>query len=283
MPIDRERLLARVFPEVRHTYAERDVWLYALSLGISSDPDVVEELAYTASVCPIVLPSFATVLADPGFWWNAPDTGIDWRQLVHYRQSVELHALLPVSGTVVGTTRIDDVFDRGEGRGAIYRVVRALRTSDDAPLATVTSWVLGRSDGGFGGPPPESTMDRGEFLHVAGNATERKVPHNAALLFRLHGDINPLHCDPEAAVISGFARPILHGMCTFGIAAFCLRSYIAGLESSRRVRISARFVSPAYPGDTLRTEISPSEWSCRFMVRCIARDVVVLDQGRCEY
>lgn len=164
MPIDPRHLLARPFPELTHAYAARDTQLYALGVGLGADPLDTAGLAYVYEGVDgtklRALPVMANVLAYPGFWAREPDTGIDWRRVVHAEQQIELHAPLPASGRVTGRTRISGLWDKGAGKGALLQQTRDIHESDTGRhLATVTQLSLLRGDGGFGeggsaGAPP---------------------------------------------------------------------------------------------------------------------------------
>jgi acyl dehydratase len=292
MTIHYERLKARVFPDVRQTYQSSDCQLYALSLGLGNNPLDEKALPFLYEGVPgglRVLPTVATVLGYPGFWTRDPSSGIDWKQLVHGEQRLVLHRTLPSNGTLVGKNRITQVIDKGEGKGAIVVVERLLENEAGDRYATLCQVLFCRGDGGYsalrGGQPsdtplaslPPTPEDRApDFVD------EQSTRPEAALIYRLLGDNNPLHADPAVARAAGFERPILHGLASYGIAAHAVIRQCAGLDPARLRSIEARFASPVYPGETLRTEIWQQGVHIQFRVRVVERDRIVLSHGRAE-
>lgn len=279
MPIDYERLLNFPIPEVRQTVRPQDVALYALSVGLGQDSTNEAELSFVDFSRDLkVLPSMAAVLANPGFWQGNPATGIDTRQLVQGEQSVKIHRPLPTNGEVVGRTRVVDVVDKGAGRGALLYVRKELTSAQDGEmLAEARTTSILRGNGGFGGatrsvPQPHPLPDRSpEFCVALATRPEQ------ALLYRLNGDANPLHSDPQFAAKAGFPRPILHGLCTFGVVTHAILRSLCDYDPSRLREIALRFTSPVYPGETIRTEV----WSDgSFLAFSIERNVVVINNGR---
>ncbi|MEA2992760.1 MAG: hypothetical protein QOD40_1680 [Alphaproteobacteria bacterium] len=283
MPIDYEKLLALKIPEVEQTYAAKDAILYALGIGLGHDPLNEDELPFVYDKNLKVLPTFAVVLGWPGFWARDLDTGIDWVKLVAGEQGLVLHRPLPASGTIVGRTRVTEVIDKGPGKGALVYSERVV--SDKASgekIATVTQTTFCRGDGGFGGPPREAPAvhpipDRAP--DVVGELSTRP---EAALIYRLSGDPNPLHVDPAIAKAAGFPRPILHGLATFGIAGHAILKNICGYDPAKLTAISARYSAPVFPGETIRTEMWRDENIVSFRARVPERDVIAINNGRAE-
>ncbi|MBL8385047.1 MAG: MaoC family dehydratase N-terminal domain-containing protein [Burkholderiales bacterium] len=272
--------------EVRHAYTQKDVQLYALGVGMAQDPMDREELRYVIEGDGLrVLPSMAAVLASPGFWMrNNPEVGIDHVRLVHGEQSVTLHRPLPAGGTLVGVTRVTRVVDKGAGKGALVHSEKTLTdAASGALVATCASVTFCRGDGGFsanggGDPPgeqPRATPERAPEL-----ALDFPTRPEAALVYRLSGDINPLHSDPDVAAKAGFPRPILHGLATYGAACHGLVKAYCGYDPARLKSISARFSSPTYPGDVIRLECWKEGDEIAFRARVPAREVTVLSHGR---
>lgn len=290
MAIDYHRLKARVFPAVRQTYGARDVMLYALSIGLGADPLDERALPFVFEGAPgglRVLPTFSAVLGYPGFWAKEADSGIDWVRLVHGEQGLTLHRPLPAAGTVIGRSRISHVIDKGEGKGAIVVTERSVEDEDGTPYATLRQVALCRGDGGFsnlhGGQPsdealpalPATPEDRAPDL-----VDEQATRPEAALLYRLLADDNPLHADPAVARAAGFERPILHGLATYALAGHALVRQCAGGDPTRLRTLDVRFASPVYPGETLRTEIWRDGATLQFRARVVERDRIVLSHGR---
>ncbi len=281
MSIDYERLKERRFAPVEQAYTVRDTLLYALGVGCGADPLDALDLPFVYERDLQALPSMATVLGSPGFWLGQPDTGVDWRRVLHGEQSIEMHRPLAPQGRVIGRNAVEEIIDKGPGRGALIYVRRDLvDAADGAPLCTVRLTSFARADGGFGGPAgplkPVHRLPEREPDAVCERVT---WPHSA-LLYRLNGDYNPLHADPEVARSGGFPRPILHGLCTYGVACRALVRTVLGNDASRLQRMDVRFSAPAFPGDTLRTEIWDEGAGRKgFRVRALPGGQVVIDNG----
>lgn len=284
MTINAARLLDWSFPVTEHTVTARDAMLYALGLGLGHDPADKAELRYVYERDLAVLPTMASVIGHPGPWYADPGTGIDWVRVVHGEQSVEMHAPLREGVPLRCETSVTDVEDKGNGRGALVRWQRRLTdTSDGSPVATLDSTLFCRGDGGFGGPrrPRAAGPDRPAspaWPAVPPTATvTQEISPRAALIYRLSGDFNPVHADPQVAADAGFERPILHGLCTFGMAAWSALRELAGGDATALTSISARFKSPVLPGQSLRTDLWQDGTAVRFSSS--VGDRVVLDNG----
>jgi acyl dehydratase len=284
MAIDYHKLKNWSFPEVEHHYRAKDTILYALGLGFGADPMDRDQLRFVYEDGLKALPTLATVLAYPGQWSKNPETGIDWKQVVHGEQRVVLHQPLPALGTVIGRTAIDDIIDKGPGRGALVYSRRDLYDKETgALLASLGGTSFLRGNGGFGGPagptrPVHPLPEREPDL-----VCDLPTLPQAALIYRLSGDYNPLHADPEIAKAAGFPRPILHGLCTFGIAGHALLRLFCGYDPARLRGIEGRFSAPVFPGDTVRTEIwREGAGRAGFRCRVMARDAVVINNGLAE-
>lgn len=257
--IDVQAVRGREFPTLKQAYAQKDAILYALALGYGSDPMDAAQLRYVFERGLRVVPTFANVLCHPGFWISEPKLGIDAARAVHGEHHVRFHQPLPPAGTVRGQTRVVDVIDKGAGKGALLVFERMLY--DDASgalLASIEQHTLLRGDGGFAGAEPV-TAPKSAAAHFPESKPDLVVDiatlPQAALLYRLSADPNPLHADPQAARAAGFPRPILHGLATFGIACRALVQACAGDDPARLKSLGGRFSAPVFPGETLRTEI----------------------------
>jgi len=283
MAIDYEKLLNWPVPEVVHTYTKRDVMLYALGIGLGGDPVDRGQLRYVYELDLVAMPSMAVVLGYPGFWVKDPGTGVDWKRVVHGEQSLRILKPLPIEGTVVGKTKVEAIIDKGAGKGAIIYARRDI--SDQASgevLATVSMSTFCRGDGGFGGPTGPSPKPHAPPERPPDLSCDLATIQQAALLYRLNGDYNPLHADPEVAKAAGFDRPILHGLCTFGVATHAILRSCCDYDPHALHAIDARFSAPVYPGETIRTEIWREADGVSFRARAVERDVVVLNNGRAE-
>jgi acyl dehydratase len=267
--IDPARLLALPFPEIVHSYTERDTILYALGVGVGHDPMDRAQLQYVYEPGLVALPSMAATLAYPGFWYRDFDTGLDFSRIVHGSERIVLHAPLPVAGTVVATARIVDVIDKGAGRGAVVVSERDIKDrADGRLLATVRQTAMCRGDGGFGGASRSEPRPAGPPERAPDQTMEWPTVPQAALIYRLSGDPNPLHADPDAARQAGFARPILHGLATMGAVCHAAVAKLFGHDPARLAEMECRFTAPVYPGDCIRVAFwaMPDGWIFRASV-----------------
>lgn len=283
--IDYEKTMAWRSGDVRHTYTAKDTILYALGLGVGANPLDPAQLKFTYEKELVALPTLAAVLASPGFWMKErSELGIDFVKLVHGEQSVVLHEPLPAAGTLVGRSRVLRIVDKGEGKGALLQVEKSLHDEKTDRLIAVTEQVLFlRGDGGFsargGGdapaPPLPATPDTPPDLQW-----DWPIRTDAALLYRLSGDLNALHVDPDVATRAGFPRPILHGLATYGMAGYGLVSALCGHDPGRLASIKARLTAPVYPGETLRLQVwRLNESDLAFRASVMERGVQVLGHG----
>jgi acyl dehydratase len=281
MAIDPQRLLNAALPRVEQHYDWRDCVLYALGLGIGLDPMDERDLPFVDETRLKLQPSMVNVLGYPGFWQQDPQYGIDWVKVVHGEQSIVIHETLPLEGRVRGVSRITDVIDKGEGRGAlIYAERDIVDVSNGALLATVYQTVFCRGDGGFGGatkptPTPHAIPEREPGLSI-----DLPTSPQGALIYRLSGDINPLHANPEVARAAGYERPILHGLASFGLSCHGLVKLLCDGDPASVRAMGGRFSSPVFPGETLRVE-AWREGGGKFSFRTTvpARGVIALNHG----
>lgn len=271
------------FDETRQSYTRKDTILYALGLGFGSDPLNEDELRFTYEKDLRAVPSMVNILAHPGLWVQRPELGLGWQKLLHAEQRFDiLRPLLP-EGEVDAKYRVTGVVDDGAAKGAWLYLRKDLSDAEGRPVARVSSTYMLRGDGGcgmFGAPEPElAPLPERAADHVLRHST---LPQQA-LLYRLSGDMNPLHVSPGLARKAGFDRPILHGLCTMGIACRALISMLCPGAPERLRHLSLRFSRPVYPGETIQTEIFDlGAGEIRFRSRVIERDVIVLDRGRAE-
>lgn len=271
-------------PPIEHVYTKRDTMLYALGLGFGADPLDARQLQFVFEEGLRALPSMSVVLAHPGFWIRRPEFGVDWLRLLHGEQSFEVHRPLPPEGAVRGVYKISAIEDRGKDRGAaLFQDKELFDVATGDHLATVRSTVILRGDGGQGGfgdapaqpePLPPGAPDR---------VVDIPTLPQSALIYRLSGDYNPIHADPGSAKKAGFERPILHGLCTMGIACRGLIEAVDADEPERLSAMSVRFSRPVFPGETIRVEIFGDGAEVAFRARVLERDVIVLDRGRARF
>ena len=261
MPLDYATVKNWRFDDVRQRYEQKDTMLYALGIGLGQDPEDAGQLRYVYEKDLQAFPTMSVVLGYPGFWVQDPRAGIDWVKVVHGEQRLTMHAPLPTSGVVIGKSRNTHVIDKGADKGAIVITERTLHDESGACLAT-----LRQSTAVPGGKPDLQC--------------ELRVPPSAALLYRLNADRNPLHADPEVARQAGYPRPILHGLCSYGVAAHAIVKSCCGYDASRLTSLHTRFSAPVYPGETLQCDIwHMPDGQIRFQVRARERDLVVMSHG----
>lgn len=285
MTIDYQTLKTWPIPTIESDYTAKDTMLYALGVGLGADPTDTEQLRYVYEEGLEALPTMALTLGYPGFWLKDPATGVNWQHVLHGEQSIEFHAPLAAQGRIVGTSRVEEIVDKGPGKGALIYQHRTLTDAGTGTrLCTLVSSAFCRADGGFGGPsgptrPPHALPERAHDL-----TCDLPTLPQSALLYRLNGDYNPLHADPAVARDAGFARPILHGLCTFGVAGHALLKTLCGYLPARARKMAARFSSPVYPGETIRTEVwREAPGRAAFRCRVVEREVVVLSHGVFEF
>ncbi|ANS64865.1 UfaA2 protein [Streptomyces lincolnensis] len=272
MPIDAAKALAAEPRSGEITWDHKDVQLYHLGIGAgipATDPD---ELRYTLESRLHVLPSFATVAGagSPGVigGLSMPGVDVDLAKVLHGGQSLTVHRPLPVQGTATATARIAAVYDKGK---AAVLVMRTEAADGQGPLWTNDAQIFVRGEGGWGGDrgpsarldPPAGAPDR---------TVERPIREDQALLYRLSGDWNPLHADPEFAKLAGFERPILHGLCTYGSTLKAVVDTLLGGDVTRVRSYATRFAGVVYPGETLRIRMWHTPEATRVAVSAVERD-----------
>lgn len=283
MAINYDKLMNWKFDDVVHTYTERDTMLYALGIGFGDDPLDEGQLRFVYEKELRTVPSMCVVLGYPGFWVQNPETGIDWVRLVHGEQGFKIHQPLPPAGTVIGRTRLTGIVDKGPGKGAIlYSERDVIEQKSGDLLCTMTASTFCRADGGFGGskdvsPTPHQLPDRAPDLSCDLPTLPRQ-----ALIYRLSGDYNPLHAEPAVAAAAKFEKPILHGLCTLGVATHAILKTCCDYQPEKLRGLELRFSAPVYPGDTISTEIWRDGKTISFRSRAVERNLVVLNNGKAE-
>ena len=283
MPINYQQLVNWRIPEVEQRLTTRDTILYALGVGLGADPEDPAQLKFVYEEKLQALPTMAIVLGYPGPWHAHPELGITRSHVVHGEQGFRICRPLPVEGTVAGATRVTGVVDKGGGKGALVMTECTVRDkASGETICELSSTTFCRADGGFGGP--------GGPVKTPHPLPETPPPHvcdlptlpQAALIYRLSGDYNPLHADPAYAQKAGYRMPILHGRCTFGVAGHAILKTLCGYDPSRFIAMEGRFSSPVFPGETIRTEMWQDGNVVSFRSTVPARGVTVLDHGRAE-
>ncbi|MEU2581944.1 MaoC/PaaZ C-terminal domain-containing protein [Streptomyces avermitilis] len=272
MPIDAAKAVAAEPRSAEISWDHKDVLLYHLGLGAGIPATGPDELRYTLESRLHVLPSFATVAGagSPGVigGLSMPGVDVDLARVLHGGQTVQLHRPIPVTGTATATSRIAAVYDKGK---AAILVMRTEVTDTEGPLWTNDAQIFVRGEGGFGG-------DRGPSTRLeppAGEPTavvERPIREDQALLYRLSGDWNPLHADPEFAKLAGFDRPILHGLCTYGMTLKAVVDARLAGDVARVRSYRTRFAGVVFPGETLRIRMWQQDGQVQVSVTAVERD-----------
>ncbi len=279
MPLNYDALIASAVADAEYRYSDKDSILYALGTGFGRDPLDARELPYVYENQLCTVPTMASVLTAEPF---LADCGWDYSQMLHGEQTLELYRPLPPSAELIASHRVTAAYDRGPKKGAIICITTEARLKkDDTALFTVGSTLIARGDGGFGGPagsppPPHKLPEREPDL-----TSDTAIRPDLALLYRLCGDRNPLHIDPQTASRAGFEKPILHGLCTYGIACRSILETICEYDFTLVTGFDVRFSAPVYPGDVLTTEMWQERNIVSFRCKVKARDVLVIDNGKC--
>jgi acyl dehydratase len=288
MPIFYPDILQQVTPPRKFSYSERDAMLYALGIGLGADPLNERELPFVYEKGLKVVPTAATVLSTgaPGSR-PSPEvpaglrlSTLDVVKVLHGEQTVELHRPLPPSGSFTIMSRTMGAYDKGAGRGAVVVNETTWTDEEGMRVATLTSSAFARGDGGFGGPSigaPEPHIRPGRLPDLSVDVATRL---DQALLYRLNGDYNPLHADPASAARAGFAKPILHGLCTYGLTCRAVLEAIVDYDSVAIASHQARFSSPVFPGEVVTVDLWRDGLIISFEARVKARDVVVIRNGK---
>lgn len=277
MSLNYDYIMNYNFGVIRQHLTKRDAALYALSCGLGADPMDDNQLDFVDYDRDLkILPSMPVVLANRSGFMADAKTGIDFVQVVHGEQAVEIFAPIPTGVEITGRTKVTAIADKGAGRGAVMTMQRDILGPDDTLLARTTAGVFLRGNGGFGGSSgpaearprlPESPPD-----HIITLPTRPEQ----ALYYRFNGDDNPLHASPKFAAAAGFPRPILHGLCTFGVITHALIKIMGHYNPAALKTFGCRFSSPIFPGESIETQI----WaSGAFRARAVERDVIIASNG----
>ncbi len=285
-----QHVLSLRFAPTGQDYEMRDSLLYALSLGMGSDPLDADELPYVyegqGGGAPKVVPAQCMVLGWIPFWQDDPATGIDWKHLLHGEERFQIHKPLPASGHVRAQHHVAAVSDKGAGRGAVLQMDTKLYDRDSNELlATLQSMAFMRGDGGCGssGTPAEPLAAIPEDAKPDA-VMDIAQTRQAALLYRaVSRDWMPIHADPAIAREAGFEVPISHGLNNLGRACRAVLKHFAPGQPERLLSFGARFVAPGLPGDTVRVSMfrdGPAR--VRFRAEAVERGVRLIDRGTCE-
>lgn len=279
MPIDYDKAMSLSRLDQPFAYTPRETMLYALGIGLGADPMNLDELPFVYENGLKAMPTQATVAA----WGagNAGAIGINYLMVVHGEQRLTAHKPMPTEAEILADWRVTAIVDKGAGKGAVIWSDTVLKDkATGEKLVTLTGATFARGDGGFGGPStggpaPHEVPQRAPDAECA--LTTRP---DQALLYRLSGDRNPLHSDPNVAKMAGFDRPILHGLCTYGVCCRAVLQTYAGYDPTRIKAFDVRFSSPVFPGETIVTRMWKDGEVVSFEASVAERNVTVIKNGR---
>ena len=284
MPVGYDQLMAMKNLGQKYSYTDREVMLYAYGIGLGADPMDEKELsfvneAYFTERSLKVVPTFASVAA----WGSCPgEMGLNKLLVVDGERDITFHKPLPVAAKITADSSVLGVFDKGKDKGLVIRHQTVLKNEQGEALATLVASRFARGDGGIGG----SSQGQPEPHQVPTRAPDKTVDISTrpdqALIYRLCGDRNPLHSDPEFAKRGGFPRPILHGMCTYGLTCRGVLQTYADYDPTAFKRHAVRFSSPVYPGETVSMDLWKDGNVISFEANVKERGVTVIKSGRTE-
>ena len=250
MPIDPAIVGKELNPLMFH-YQTKDVMLYALGIGAGAADD---ELNFVYENELQVIPSFGVVPPFPALMGIMGLEGVDINlaMLLHGEQYLELYRPIPVEGKLTSYPKVAALYDKG--KGALIEIEVVTKNEKEEELFLNRFGVFIRGEGGFGGDkgpepgfvPPEREPDKVLSLPT--------LPQQA-LLYRLSGDFNPLHADPNFAAMGGFPKPILHGLCTMGFACRAVLREYCDNDPARFKAMKVRFSRHVFPGENIVTEM----------------------------
>jgi acyl dehydratase len=277
-PLDVDKLRAYQIPPLKAQYDARDAIIYALGCGAGLGEIDETDLLYEKRLK--TLPTMAMVLGRGDLWCMDPLAGLDWPQILHAGQRLTLHQPVQAQGSVSTESEILEISDKGPGKPALIAARRRVFDPAGGLIADIEEVWIVRGAGGFGGERafsfmrPDPMPDRAPDLSLT-----LPTARNQALLYRLSGDLNPLHVEPDVSRLGGFDRPVLHGLSTMGLACRALRHLVCRGNPAPITAMSVRFTAPVWPGETIRTEIWTGGDRIRFRAIVVERNVVVLDEG----
>lgn len=275
-----EKLMNVNIAPLEHTITPKDCMLYSLGIGLGSDPVDPQQLQFVYEENLKAFPSQSVVIAHPGPWIADPELEVNWLKLLHGEQTIEQHEPLQPGKTYIGNYQVLGVVDKGEGKGAIVYQEKTLTDKETGVVtSTITTSLFCRGDGGCGSsgyePPPQVAMPERE----ADKSVTIATAENSALIYRLSGDYNPIHADPVKAKKAGFEKPILHGLCSFGIATRAIVEACCDYNPEKLEFVGLRFSAPVYPGETIKVDLWEQGDHINFAATVVERGVKVLNQG----
>ena len=279
MPIAYPEILSLKSDPQPFAWTDRETMLYALGIGMGADPMNEQELPFVYESGLKAVPSMATVVA----WGAGPPAGrmgINYLLVVHGEQKVEFHKPLPTEARITAEGRVIGAYDKGDKGAVIYNetVLKDARTGEK--IATLTGSTFARGDGNFGGPSDGAPEPHAVPTRAPDMTLEFPTRPDQALIYRLSGDRNPLHADPKIAKVAGFPRPILHGLCTYGITCRAVLQAYCDFDPTKVKSHQVRFSSPVFPGETIAVDLWKDGDVVSFEARVKERGVTVIRNGK---
>lgn len=288
--IDVEKVLGYEYEPFTFRYTERDLCLYALGVGAPTNWLDQKELQFVYELSTEgfkALPTYPVIYSTQGLIGKIVEGGgipglkFHPMMLVHGEQYLELHKPVPTSATITNRAKISQVYDKGSGAVLVTDVHCHDEHGDLIAFQQSSSFIRGA--GGFGGDRGPSTAEMNLPPDRAPDAVQQeKTSEKQALIYRLSGDINPLHADPQMAALGNFDRPILHGLCTFGYAGRAVLKHFCDNDPTRFKSIRVRFAKHVFPGETLVTEMWREGSSVIFRTSVPERQAQVLSNAVVE-
>ncbi len=280
MPINYDEIMSLKSENIEISYTDKDSILYGLGVGLGNDPMDIDELKYVYENGQIALPSMAT-----NFQYHSSllmSAKLNFVMVVHGEQKLSIINPIPVSGDFLADMKVLNCFDKGASKGAIIDVETTVKLkSDGTEICKLISTTFARGDGGFDGPesPPQEIFEPEGSPDLVDEITTKP---DQALIFRLSGDYNPLHSDPNFAKAAGFPKPILHGLCTYGVACRSIVKTACDNDVKKLKSFNCRFSSPVFPGETIVTEMWKNGNDINFQSKVKERDKIILKNGVSE-
>jgi len=280
MPIQYPEILNLKRGGMEFSWTDRETMLYALGVGMGADPMNEQELPFVYERNLRAMPTLASVVA----WGAGPgNMNINFLMVVDGERTITFHKPMPGSGNIVAESRVLGAWDKGKDKGAVITTETVLKEKASGDkLVTLVGSTFARGDGGFGGPSEGQPAPHEVPKRPADRSVDIQTLPNQALIYRLSGDRNPLHSDPEFAKRAGFPRPILHGMCTYGITCRAVLQTYAEYDAARFKSHAARFSSPVFPGETITVDLWKDANVISFEARVKSRNVTVIKNGKTE-
>lgn len=282
MPIDLDQAIGAELDPVTFTWTSSDVQLYHLGLGAGGDPMDKGELRYLTDATPQVLPTFGNVaqsfhMTEPPAV-RFPGIDIELSKVLHASEAITVPGPIPPAGTGTAVTRFTEIWDKG--KAAVIWSETTVTDAEGTLLWTQKRSIYARGEGGFGGDRgPSGSSSPMDTDRVPDLVLTLPTSPSQALLYRMCGDRNPLHSDPDFAVAAGFPRPILHGLCTYGMTCKALVDNLLDADVGALKSYGARMTGVVFPGETLRVSAWKHTDGFRATVTAPERDNAVALAG----